>query len=122
MENKFQFDSLRYLHTVSDDELRIIFKNPESQKGLRQLIECLGDEKDKKEIISQETFPDLVHRMHNRMVDGSKMLGWAIIESGDYSDEGKIADAIQILKEFIQKCPSEFYINIAKARLKDLEK
>lgn len=121
MEKKFEFDYLRKWRTLSEDELSIISKEAESHEELRQLIELLGDENDKKEIISEKTFPELVYRMNNKMVDGSRKLGKAIIEAGDHRDEGKIADAIFVFQKFVQECPSEFYRKIARYYLTDLQ-
>lgn len=116
-----KFDVLKEWGTRSDTELQAIY----SQSAHDQVVYFLtrlGDELERKTSVDDSTFVPLVRKMHERYREGSRLLGEAIVNGLELRDRGRIKDAALHFRDFVDRCPSECYREVAEHYLLELMK
>lgn len=105
------FDVLSRWSRLSDPELMML-NSMENRAVLNRIVRELDDRgvlvKD-----DDAAFRDLVRVMRKRYEEGSRGLGDAIVAAGECRDNGRDAEANEILEAFAQQCPAPFYRRIA---------
>ena len=89
---------------------------------LRETVSLLGSDQEKQVKITKSNFVELIGIMKQRYVEGSRALGGAIIAASELHDDGKVNEAVEVYREFLRNCPSEFYKKIAEYQIRKLTK
>lgn len=113
------FDHLNEWALLSDEELQAQCSN-DSLTLLKQVVDLLGNEQEAKAKVSSESFVANVRAMRRRYEEGSLSLGQAILDAGDFVEQGDTDKALQVYARFIEQCPSKFYCDIAMSEMEKL--
>lgn len=114
------FDFLNEWARLTDAELENV-ATIETLARLRRVVEQLGDDAQAKQTLSRDNFASTVRQMRTLYVDGSRLLGEAILEASDLRDRHALEEARQVYRRFLSKCHSRFYGDIARTQLAKLE-
>lgn len=113
------FDFLKYLASMADEELQTLFSKATVERIER--LAFLLQRRHESSQLGTANFVKTVRELHNLYKTGSRALGQAIIEASDYAQQGHIEQAKNVYYSFIETCPSEFYRRIAEHQIKALE-
>ena len=94
---------------------------PEDLSALHRIREQLFLHADVFEEITAQTAQDWANRLSERVRDGSRSLGEAIISSGEAADSGDLQTAKMEVNRFLNTCDMPFYRGIAEDRLREYE-
>ena len=110
------FDQLPTLMRQIANDVRL-----EDLSALHRIRKQLFLNADVLEEITAQTAQVWAHRLSERVRNGSRLLGQAIISSGEAADSGDLHAAKIEVNRFLNTCDMPFYRAIAEDRLRDYE-
>ena len=82
---------------------------------------ALGDEDQRKKLITVDNFADTVRVLGALLHEGSTGLSDAILDASERLRSGEAGMAIGRYEEFLRSCSSQFYREIAQAQIHAIE-
>jgi len=120
MQKTHVFDFLNEWMLYSDEEINKIISE-ETIATLQCASNLLTDElSDSAVIVTQNNFIHNVRKMSRICKEGSRALGYAIIEASEWINADQPDKAKEIYEQFLVSCNVPFYRKIALNRLKEI--
>lgn len=113
------FEHLRNWRSLSDDQLASRFDEGAAAL-LRRCVIALGDQQQRQQPITADTFVATVRSMGDLVYQGSWDLSDAIAAADEHLDKNETAQAIACYERFLKSCPSDFYRRIALGQIEKI--
>jgi hypothetical protein len=115
-----EFDSLNQWASLPDAEIEKLVSD-ETIDVLQRVVELLSDESQPSNlVVDRGNFVVTVRKMRALYMEGSRLLGDAILEASDWMDKQEPAKAREAYERFLATCKLKFYRRIATNQLRNI--